>query len=236
MFFRHVQFSVWCFHGFSPCFREEARGYWMKLEKYSSFRSFASIPSSSWNKNMVNIHSLHNGRIPLKLIYRRESITIASNAELCVSSPSARLHSGTCPSSGVRGLPRKHLHSCPHPLIEVVLGGFTITKCFRRVPVNKCRKNDGRENPHFTILVINKWFRQEWSGDDKVSKWKIVEKQNILKGLPFGLFDYKGKKAPLGWRILHTQGVIKFKQSNITKSGTNGCHVPTDLIAMPVIR
>ena len=43
---------------------------------------------------MVNIHSLHNGRIPLNLIYWKESIAIAPNAELRVSSTSARLHSG----------------------------------------------------------------------------------------------------------------------------------------------
>lgn len=48
-------FSVWCFQGFSLCFREEARGYCMKLEKCSSLRSFASIPSPSWNKE----HSKH---------------------------------------------------------------------------------------------------------------------------------------------------------------------------------
>lgn len=163
------------------------------------------------------------------------SITIASNAELCVSSPSARLHSGTCPSSGVRGLPRKHLHSCPHPLIEVVLGGFTITKCFRRVPVNKCRKNDGRENPHFTILVINKWFRQESQGMIKSASERLLRNRTFSKGCPL---DYLITKEKGTFRMENTpySGVIKFKQSNITKSGTNGCHVPTDLIAMPVIR
>lgn len=192
VFFSRAQFSVWHFHGFSPCFREEARGYCMKLETCSSFRSFASIPSSSWNKSVVNIHSLHNGRIPLNLIYQRESISVASLAELCVASTGPRLHSGACLSPGVLGLCSRHLHSCPHPLIEVLLGGFA--KYFHRVPISKCRRNDGRENPHFIVLVINKWFRQEWSLDDKVSKWKIVEEQNILKGLPFGLFDYKGRK------------------------------------------
>lgn len=39
-----------------------------------------------------------------------------------------------------------------------------------------------KKNPCFTTtIVFNKWFRQEWSVDAKISEWTIIGAQNILR-------------------------------------------------------
>lgn len=153
---------------------EEARGYCMKLEGCNSFRSFASIPSPSWNKE----HDKHPQLTQRKNFFEPdrlgENIFIAANVKLCVSSMSwvftPRVFLGRAlfsPASiFLLVLTRSHrwswLSFCYHELLL-------------KVPITKCRRNDGRQNSYFTTtMVISKWFRQEWSVGAKISEWKLL--------------------------------------------------------------
>lgn len=93
-------FSIWCFQRSSLYFREEVRSYCMKLGNVVPLDPLPVSHHHFETKNMVNIHSSHNGRIPLNQINHREIIFIAANAEWCVSCTNFRLHWDVCPSSG----------------------------------------------------------------------------------------------------------------------------------------
>lgn len=159
---------------FSLYFMEEARSYCMKLEGYNSFRSFASIPSPSWYKEHDKHPQLSQRKNFFEPDRRGENIIIAANVKLCVSSVSwvfiLRVFRGRAlfsPASiFILVLTLSHrwswLSFCCHELLLKAL----ITKCWR---------NGGRQNSYFTTtIVINKWFRQEWSVDANISEWKLL--------------------------------------------------------------
>lgn len=73
-------------------FREEARGYCMELENVVPLDPLPVFHHRPETKDMVNTHSLHNGRIPLNKIDHGENMFLAANAELCVSDISSRFH------------------------------------------------------------------------------------------------------------------------------------------------
>lgn len=110
-------FSVWCFHKFSLYSREEVRGYCTKLEKCSSFRSFARILSSSCNKEHGKHPGLQNARIPLNQIDHKKTSS-EQRAQGCV-------YLTLAPElTWMRALPlelgvllSQLLHSCSNPLI-----------------------------------------------------------------------------------------------------------------------
>lgn len=102
-------FSVWCFQSSPSASGRKLEVIVWSLKNVVPLDPLPVFHHHLETKNMVNIHSLHNERIPLNLIDCREHF-IAANAKLCISGLSPRLHSG----ASSFGEPRSWVPSSEH--------------------------------------------------------------------------------------------------------------------------